>query len=133
MWDLPGPGIEPVSLALADGSHTLYHQGSPVRSCFEVSSGPILEATIQSLQWQGQNLDPGPRPQARPASMWSILQRVPPAGRAHLRVPSPLLISRATSLPFCHPHPPRSHLLALSGDSFAPQVTFDDVWRHFCL
>ena len=30
MWDLPGPGLEPMSPALADGFLTTDHQGSPV-------------------------------------------------------------------------------------------------------
>ena len=29
MWDIPGPGLEPVSPALAGGFLTLRHQGSP--------------------------------------------------------------------------------------------------------
>ena len=29
MWDLPAPGIEPVSSAMAGGFFTLSHQGSP--------------------------------------------------------------------------------------------------------
>ena len=36
MWDLPGPGIEPVSAALAGGLLPLYHQGSAVAPFCEV-------------------------------------------------------------------------------------------------
>ena len=37
MWDLPGPGIEPVSHALAGGFLTTAHQGSPTRFLFKWS------------------------------------------------------------------------------------------------
>ena len=33
MWDLPGPGLEPMSPALAGGFLTLRHQGSPLTEC----------------------------------------------------------------------------------------------------
>ena len=33
MWDLPGPGIEPMSPALAGNLYPLCHQGSPAQ-CF---------------------------------------------------------------------------------------------------
>ena len=34
MWDLPGPGIEPMSPVLAGGFPTTGHQGSPIFSIF---------------------------------------------------------------------------------------------------
>ena len=36
MWDLPGPGIEPLSLALAGGFLTTAPQGSPVDFSFKL-------------------------------------------------------------------------------------------------
>ena len=39
MWNLPGPGIDAVSPALAADSYPLYHQGSP----------PLQGTWIQSL------------------------------------------------------------------------------------
>ena len=41
MWDLPRPGLEPVSPALAGDSHPLRHQGSPYIT-FEISVFKVL-------------------------------------------------------------------------------------------
>ena len=46
MWTLPGPGIEPVSLALQADSLPLDHQGSPA-ACFLVSLFPLLAAKVK--------------------------------------------------------------------------------------
>ena len=42
MWDLPRPGVEPVSSALAGGSLPLEHQGSPFL--------PFLREEFQKLK-----------------------------------------------------------------------------------
>ena len=47
MWDLPGPGIEPVSPALADGCYPLCHQGSPSRDLIQ----PCLPGCRWSRTW----------------------------------------------------------------------------------
>ena len=39
MWDLPGPGIKPVSLCWQKDSYPLYHQGSPFSTPFKGALG----------------------------------------------------------------------------------------------
>ena len=46
-WDLPGPGIEPVSPTLADGCYPLCHQGSPSRDLIQ----PCLPGCRWSRTW----------------------------------------------------------------------------------
>ena len=41
MWDLPGPGLEPVSPALAGGFLTMRHQGSPFLASSPPSPQPL--------------------------------------------------------------------------------------------
>ena len=56
MWDLPGPGLEPVSPALAGGFLTTDHQGSPVSAflrqavmCTNISSACLSLCAFFSL------------------------------------------------------------------------------------
>ena len=50
MWDLPGPGIEPVSSALAGGFFTAEPLGKPIKN-----TGIVLNLQIKS----GGDCDPG--------------------------------------------------------------------------
>ena len=58
MWDLPGPGVERVTSALAGGSLPLDHQGSPFL--------PFLREEFQKLKEEGL-------PVAAPFNMSSII------------------------------------------------------------
>ena len=42
MWDLPGPGIEPVSPALAGGFFTTETPGSPILNDFNMKGPPDI-------------------------------------------------------------------------------------------
>ena len=48
MWDLPRPGLEPVSPALKAGSQPLRHQGSPKVPRFELPHSPDIEMHVQN-------------------------------------------------------------------------------------
>ena len=49
MWDLPGPGLEPVSPALADGFSTTAPPGKPLQWGFEFIHHPHTQETATIL------------------------------------------------------------------------------------
>ena len=51
MWDLPGPGIEPISPALAGRFLTTGPPGKPLQSRFEANLPPALTNSLQSGDW----------------------------------------------------------------------------------
>ena len=50
MWNLPGPGIEPVFPAVAGGFLSTSHQGSPAQL--------IYNRSVKAIQWIKNNLSP---------------------------------------------------------------------------
>ena len=47
MWDLPGPGLEPMSPALADGLSTTAPPGKPPSLIFDFVRDTVLEVFIR--------------------------------------------------------------------------------------
>ena len=58
MWDLPGPGLEPVSPALAGGFLTTVPQGKPLLLCSRNELDPQKDTIhlLQQLASKGQKL-----------------------------------------------------------------------------
>ena len=50
MWDLPGPGIEPVSPALAGGFLTTVPPGKPPPECFSIFFKAFFPCPLHNLQ-----------------------------------------------------------------------------------
>ena len=55
MWDLPGPGIEPVSPALAGGFFTNEPPGKPITRVLIKGGRRIREKGNETLEAEGQN------------------------------------------------------------------------------
>ena len=51
MWDLPRPGLKPVSPALAGRFSPLRHQGSPCSSCFIKLPETLNQGTLSHCSW----------------------------------------------------------------------------------
>ena len=51
IWDLPRPGIEPMSPALAGGFFTIEPRGKPLHVLFLTSFLTNLNAILSSIKW----------------------------------------------------------------------------------
>ena len=108
MWDPPGPGLEPMSPALAGGFLTTAPPGKPPSTGF-LKSGPISGAGLVQRPV-------GPQPHGCPPSSNSCLREL--QAKAEPRPgPAPLPSSSSSSSAGCpthhhgvHTHPPRPAL-----------------------
>ena len=121
MWDLPGPGLEPVSPALAGGFLTTTPPGKP--SFYLLLAGPALSLTVSPPPGQPSHC-PGHSPFSE-----HLLVPQPPDLPSLTLLPGKMLPTHPTSgVPL--PSSPANSALCVLASFLSPPLSFSYIYRE---